>query len=50
MKFQDMKVIQLNPVKKSDKQLGWATQDQVVEARNPNISTLPKVNLPVKRG
>lgn len=50
MKFQDMKIVQLNPVKKSDKQLGWATQDQAAEARNPNISGLPKVQLPVKRG
>jgi len=44
------KVVVLNPEKKQDKQFAWATEQQKVEASNPNIATLPKVSLQVRRG
>jgi hypothetical protein len=52
MKVTDLlqRVVVMNPVRKQDKSFAWATDAQKAEAGNPNIATLPKVSLQVKRG
>ena len=51
MKFSEIKILQVSPIKKTDKQFGWATPQQQVEATNQNVRPLPlRFRFPQGRG
>jgi hypothetical protein len=43
------RVVQMNPVKKTDQILKYPSPSQIAEASNPNVIDLPKVQVP-RRG